>query len=172
MFSQCNFPFKVFICLSVVTLVSEDNVPCRLTALCLCLNTNFFLVELFSQASNLVLLPVKCLKELGQKWNVFVGRKRRNSGQNSSRPTVFLPHLALSGGRWSLCRFAAVWGAAVRPQRDVGLVWLPHRQITEVSGVLGVLVGQLLLNESLRRDDQLVYTTELDTFMLYWIYCK
>lgn len=135
------------ICLCALTLILDDTVH-------VCVNTNFFLVELVSQASNLVLLPVKGLKELKQK------ESWKEREQTVCRPLadcpVLLPHLALGGWRWSLCRFAAVWGAAVRPQRGVGLVRLPHWRVTQVSGVFGVLVGQLLLNESLKRDDQLV----------------
>lgn len=68
--------------------------------------------------------------------------------------TQFAPHLAFCRRWWSLCWFAAVWGAAVRPQWDLGLVRLPPRQITHLSGVFGVLVGQLLLKEGLKRDEQ------------------
>ena len=40
----------------------------------------------------------------------------------------------------------ALW---VGPARSLGLVWLPARQVALVLGVLGVLVGQLLLEEGL-----------------------
>ena len=66
--------------------------------------------------------------------------------------------LALAGGRRPLCRLAAVGGAAVHPQRDLGLVRVPPRQVAEVSWVFGVLVGQLLLEESLEGDDPQVHS--------------
>lgn len=62
---------------------------------------------------------------------------------------MFLPDLGLGGGRGVLGGFAAVWGAAVGPQWELGLVGMPPRQVAQVSGVLGVLIGQLLLQEVL-----------------------
>lgn len=43
-------------------------------------------------------------------------------------------------------------GAAVGPQWDLGLVWLPAHQVAQLSGVFGVLVGRLLLEEGLQTD--------------------
>lgn len=72
------------------------------------------------------------------------GRKsgRFPRGVLGCRP-AFTPYLALRRGR-SLGRLTAVC-----PQRDLGPVRLPARQVARFSWVLGVLVGQLLLQEEL-----------------------
>lgn len=116
-------------------------------------NTDLFLVELVPQASNLVLLPVKCLKELKRKRKDEREENKLCPERQLTEGAVLLLHLAPRGWRRSLCGFAAVWRAAVRPQRVLGLVGLPRGQVAQVSGVFGVLVGQLLLNESLKRED-------------------
>lgn len=74
-------------------------------------------------------------------------------------PEVFYYLSNLTVGHWwrSLCRLAAVRGAAVRPQWDLGLVWLPPRQIAQIFGIFGILIGQLLLQESLIREQQQKY---------------
>lgn len=62
------------------------------------------------------------------------------------------PHLGFCAGRGPLCWFLAVW---VRPQGDLGVVRLPVHQVARLSGVLGVLVGQLFLEEGLEREAQM-----------------
>lgn len=83
----------------------------------------------------------------------FVCKRRRHS----SEVFYYLSNLTL--GHWwrSLGRLTAVRGAAVCPQWDLGLVWLPPRQIAQIFGIFGILIGQLLLQKNLNREQQQKY---------------
>lgn len=82
--------------------------------------TNVFLKQLLLHVSDLVLLSVKRLQELKRKvWDLC------SVCGSAAGLRVFLPDLGLSGGWGGLGGFAAVWGATVGPQWELGLVGMP-----------------------------------------------